>query len=422
MHENSPPLSVSEIENLVTTAENEVSPDEQLSVESIIASPIVDFSGEAEICPEAASCSGGNGGDLDNQAYEQSCLASVFSDYFPPMDPSIFSPLIEAQPAHCNSQSAERLVEYSSTPMTVDAVQYSPAASMAQLLELPPSSVFNAAAAAVQYSTPPLLPLTLPPPPLPHCHPQQSLMQSFVGDERFLNMEAGVSGLYPSGGACGIMPMELMAGMQYQNMAAALFDLQNVTLPQHLCGSNDHAQLLMDTQVEKQQNNSSLVAVCSGSSSAPPRLPDISPLDESTFKIGCLTPEEKKEKIHRFMRKRNERNFTKKIKVHSQHHEISAFIYFTFISIANISLLNPILWPLQYACRKTLADSRPRVRGRFAKNEELGEATRIHMESHDYDDGDEVKDEEAYDSSDILAHITGVNSFKHGSSTEPWTI
>lgn len=28
---------------------------------------------------------------------------------------------------------------------------------------------------------------------------------------------------------------------------------------------------------------------------------------------------------------------------------------------------------LQYACRKTLADSRPRVRGRFAKNDEFGE-------------------------------------------------
>lgn len=31
---------------------------------------------------------------------------------------------------------------------------------------------------------------------------------------------------------------------------------------------------------------------------------------------------------------------------------------------------------MQYACRKTLADSRPRVRGRFAKNDELCEATR----------------------------------------------
>lgn len=27
----------------------------------------------------------------------------------------------------------------------------------------------------------------------------------------------------------------------------------------------------------------------------------------------------------------------------------------------------------QYECRKTLADSRPRIRGRFAKNEDMGE-------------------------------------------------
>lgn len=26
---------------------------------------------------------------------------------------------------------------------------------------------------------------------------------------------------------------------------------------------------------------------------------------------------------------------------------------------------------MQYACRKTLADSRPRIRGRFARNEEI---------------------------------------------------
>lgn len=27
----------------------------------------------------------------------------------------------------------------------------------------------------------------------------------------------------------------------------------------------------------------------------------------------------------------------------------------------------------QYACRKTLADNRPRIRGRFARNDETGE-------------------------------------------------
>lgn len=42
---------------------------------------------------------------------------------------------------------------------------------------------------------------------------------------------------------------------------------------------------------------------------------DMSTLEESTFKVGRLSVEERKEKIHRYMKKRNERNFTKKIKV-----------------------------------------------------------------------------------------------------------
>ncbi|CAL5334265.1 unnamed protein product [Camellia sinensis] len=50
------------------------------------------------------------------------------------------------------------------------------------------------------------------------------------------------------------------------------------------------------------------------------------------------SPEEKKERIERYRSKRNQRNFNKKIK---------------------------------YVCRKTLADSRPRIRGRFAKNDEI---------------------------------------------------
>ncbi|GMJ08915.1 hypothetical protein HRI_004560700 [Hibiscus trionum] len=49
------------------------------------------------------------------------------------------------------------------------------------------------------------------------------------------------------------------------------------------------------------------------------------------------SPEEKKKRIQRYRTKRNHRNFNKKIK---------------------------------YACRKTLADSRPRIRGRFIRNTE----------------------------------------------------
>lgn len=32
----------------------------------------------------------------------------------------------------------------------------------------------------------------------------------------------------------------------------------------------------------------------------------------------------------------------------------------------------------QYACRKTLADSRPRIRGRFARNEEIDKNPLVH--------------------------------------------
>ncbi|XP_042455505.1 uncharacterized protein LOC122040234 [Zingiber officinale] len=52
-------------------------------------------------------------------------------------------------------------------------------------------------------------------------------------------------------------------------------------------------------------------------------------------RVRRYSAEERKERIDRYRSKRNQRNFQKKI---------------------------------TYACRKTLADSRPRVRGRFAKN------------------------------------------------------
>ncbi|KAL3851041.1 hypothetical protein ACJIZ3_012923 [Penstemon smallii] len=54
------------------------------------------------------------------------------------------------------------------------------------------------------------------------------------------------------------------------------------------------------------------------------------------FKVGRYSVEERKERILRYLKKRNQRNFNKTIK---------------------------------YACRKTLADKRVRIRGRFAKND-----------------------------------------------------
>ncbi|ESW17813.1 hypothetical protein PHAVU_007G270600 [Phaseolus vulgaris] len=109
--------------------------------------------------------------------------------------------------------------------------------------------------------------------------------------------------------------------------------------------------------------------------------PEISHLEDSTLKVGKLSVEQRKEKIHRYMKKRNERNFSKKIK---------------------------------YACRKTLADSRPRVRGRFAKNDDFGDSHRQGSSNHEEDEEEITvkEDDDMVDSSDIFAHISGVNSFK----------
>ncbi|KAL0305238.1 UNVERIFIED_CONTAM: hypothetical protein Sangu_3044600 [Sesamum angustifolium] len=91
---------------------------------------------------------------------------------------------------------------------------------------------------------------------------------------------------------------------------------------------------------------------------------------------------------------------------------------------------------MQYACRKTLADSRPRVRGRFAKNDELGELARTTGSNHEDDTDEDVSlfsnsnipdhqrkanvKEEDLDSSDIFAHISGVNSFKCNYPIQSW--
>lgn len=44
---------------------------------------------------------------------------------------------------------------------------------------------------------------------------------------------------------------------------------------------------------------------------------EISSLEDPTFKVGKISAEERKRKINRYLKKRNERNFSKKIKVTS---------------------------------------------------------------------------------------------------------
>ncbi|KAK4441128.1 hypothetical protein Salat_0447700 [Sesamum alatum] len=74
---------------------------------------------------------------------------------------------------------------------------------------------------------------------------------------------------------------------------------------------------------------------------------------ESVSRASRYSPEERKERIERYRSKRNLRNFNKKIK---------------------------------YECRKTLADSRPRVKGRFARNNEIEKARQTGVEEDDEDE------------------------------------
>ncbi|KAE8789907.1 two-component response regulator-like APRR5 [Hordeum vulgare] len=69
-----------------------------------------------------------------------------------------------------------------------------------------------------------------------------------------------------------------------------------------------------------------------------------------SHKVGRYSAEERRERVERYRLKRHQRNFTKKI---------------------------------TYACRKSLADSRPRVKGRFARNGGEAEAEADDREASD---------------------------------------
>ncbi|KAE8708764.1 MOS4-associated complex 3A [Hibiscus syriacus] len=228
------------------------------------------------------------------------------------------------------------------------------------LLGPPLSSVFDEDCLS---SVPSYLPLN---PSSPSC--------SFLGHPMASFMPAGTtSGIFPDR---ILLNSELQShDLEFQGDNGGIFcrdSVQRVFKPGVLQGLSS--------------NNQQLVGVATTSSA--PLASEISTLEDSSFsKIGKLSVEQRKEKIHRYMKKRNERNFSKKIK---------------------------------YACRKTLADSRPRVRGRFAKNDEFGETHRQACSNHgeEYDDEVVVKDEE--EMSDTFAHISGVNSFKCNFPIQSW--
>ncbi|WJX50337.1 hypothetical protein P8452_36657 [Trifolium repens] len=91
---------------------------------------------------------------------------------------------------------------------------------------------------------------------------------------------------------------------------------------------------------------------------------------EEMSRVACpYSPEEKKVRIERYKSKRNQRNYNKKIK---------------------------------YVCRKTLADNRPRIRGRFAKNDEIVMKPPNQYWSHISNNGDEILEDEEDENWDNL--------------------
>lgn len=189
---------------------------------------------------------------------------------------------------------------------------------------------------------------------------------------------------------CGIFSGNLSLGseihheLDFQGDNSGIFCTDALTRPYN---SNELQALSNESQ--------HLVHNGVGSCNPPLAPPEITSLDSESYRVANkLTSEERKEKIDRYLKKRTERNFSKKIK---------------------------------YACRKTLADSRPRVRGRFAKNDEFGEQHRNTCNTHEEDTDEDVKsvhvmvkeEEKPLDSSDFYGHI-GLSSYRHNYSIQSY--
>ncbi|PKA59419.1 hypothetical protein AXF42_Ash019573 [Apostasia shenzhenica] len=170
--------------------------------------------------------------------------------------------------------------------------------------------------------------------PLPW--PAQSLLQPVYDDEGLLPpamdpvmgqllMDAGMGRFYQGGiglpqyGAGtgsgerqgffgGGTPAMVLPDMDYRSIGMGVYDMDSF---QHNGYSASHNQVMGDIPLQQQQQQKQQEISLAGA----PMASDISSLEDSTFKVGRISAEERKEKIHRYIKKRNERNFSKKIKV-----------------------------------------------------------------------------------------------------------
>ncbi|KAI3965029.1 hypothetical protein MKX01_013960 [Papaver californicum] len=156
------------------------------------------------------------------------------------------------------------------------------------------------------------------------------------------------------------------------------------------CNNRSIMSLLETSPIRKVFSTGDLQQICTTtprsrrSDSSSSLHENINQISEGMKKVGRYSAEERKERIERYRSKRNQRNFTKKIK---------------------------------YACRKTLADSRPRVRGRFMRNEEPEEPSEICFSSQT----DHVHPEYWNNHNNYQQMIHGGNVVHGEEDDEAWT-
>nr|GLL43551.1 uncharacterized protein LOC109175683 isoform X1 [Ipomoea trifida] len=152
-------------------------------------------------------------------------------------------------------------------------------------------------------------PVQLIPPPLPQPYeeeclssvPASSYMPSCsILDYLPLPLPAENSGVFAGGTMFQPQELDFQAD---NNGSRSLFCPDTISRPYNF--SND----LQAVSSESQH------LVSGAGSTSTPLASDITSLEDSTFKVGKLSVEQRKEKIHRYLKKRNERNFSKKIKV-----------------------------------------------------------------------------------------------------------
>nr|GMD80338.1 two-component response regulator-like APRR5 [Ipomoea batatas] len=146
------------------------------------------------------------------------------------------------------------------------------------------------------------------PPPLPQPYEEEclsSVPSSYMPSCSILDylplpLPAENSGVFAGGAMFQPQELDFQAD---NNGSRSLFCPDTISRPYNF--SND----LQAVSSESQH------LVSGAGSTSTPLASDITSLEDSTFKVGKLSVEQRKEKIHRYLKKRNERNFSKKIKI-----------------------------------------------------------------------------------------------------------